>query len=144
MNIYDIKIGDIITPRIAFGLAEHFGLDYIVKRLLKSDMDGYRSFTFDGASCLPDQLVGLLVGIDWEKLTYLAAMPHDIAYWAGTPGDEIERQRVDLKFKSDLITKCGMKPWLAEVFYRAVRVGGAELGASFSWAFGHKERTNGK
>jgi hypothetical protein len=43
---------------------------------------------------------------------------------------------VDAKFYSDLVTKAGMKKWMASAFHADVRIGGAEsFGLSFSWGF---------
>lgn len=88
--------------------------------------------------------MGLFAGCDWKNITYLACLEHDIAYYFGRPGDTIEKHRVDLKFKSDLISKSHMKAWLAELFYRAVRTfGKEEFGIKYvSWAFGLKGKTN--
>jgi hypothetical protein len=46
---------------------------------------------------------------------------------------------VDAKFFSDLVTKAGMKMWLAHAFLAGVQVGGPEeFGFSFSWGFARK------
>lgn len=135
----DIKIGDTITPFTGLDLCRYFKLGYLVKRL-DGNLDKYKSFVFDGASCLPDALTACLTGINKECLTYKAALRHDLCYAYGEVGNDIEKERVDLKFKSDLITKCNMDLWLAEIFHKAVRIGGEEyLGLSFSWAFGKRE-----
>lgn len=139
MDIYKIKIGDTITPYTVYELAKHFKLDYIIKRLQNSNAEKYKPFTFDGLSCLPDELVSFLLKLDHKKLTYLAALPHDIAYYVGELDNEIERERVDIKFKSNLITKCDMPYWIAELFCKAVRIGGSKIfGQSFSWGFGRR------
>ena len=134
---YSIKIGDIITPQMALELADYFGLDYIVKRTPISELKNYKNIIFDGASCLNDQLASLLAGIDQKIFTYECAMPHDISYYFGRLGDIKGKELADQKFKNDLIEKAGMKSWLAEIFYYAVKIGGVEeLGFSFSYGFG--------
>jgi len=66
-------------------------------------------------------------------------LPHDLGYAYGEPDNDIERERVDLKFYSDLVTKAGMQKWMASAFRVAVQIGGAEeFGLSFSWGFGQK------
>jgi len=139
INPYDIKIGDMVSPEMALELAKHFNLDYIVNSVEDAYLINYKPFRFDGASCLIDSLASLLAGIDQKLFTYECAMPHDIAYYFGLPGDSEEKEMVDQKFKSDLIEKAGMKSWLAEIFYYAVKFGGVEeLGTSFSWGFGRQ------
>lgn len=139
MNIYDIKIGDIITPEIGLELCKHFGFYYLVKRL-DGNLDKYKSFKFDGASMLIDSLTAFLVGIEPKCFTYQCALPHDLGYAYADPGNDIEKERVDLNFKSNLITKCKMDNWKAKIFYYAVVYGGVEgFGLSFSWAFCSKQ-----
>lgn len=136
---YSIKIGDMVSPKMALDLAKYYKLEYIVKRISENDLNNYKSFRFDGASCLWDSLVAFLIGIDQKIFTYEAACPHDIAYYFGLSDNDKERKMVDKKFKSDLITKAGMRPWLAEIFYHAVRIGGIkELEMDFSWGFGSR------
>ena len=133
------KIGDTITTKEALELIRHFCLDYLVERI-ESNPNRYTDWKFDGCSGLPDELLGLFTGCKWEDITYKCCLPHDLCYGYGEPGNEIERERVDLKFYSDLVTKAGMRKWMASAFLSAVRVGGAEaLGLSFSWGFAHKK-----
>jgi len=135
MNIYDIKIGDTITVEKGLELARHFEFDYIVKRLEKHP-ENFKSFIFDGCSMLPDELMGLFTGCDWKDITYLCCLPHDIGHGYGKLGDFEENHMVNLLFKVNLINKAGMKSWLAEIFLKAVEIGGASyLGLSFSWGF---------
>lgn len=133
------KIGDMVTTQEALELCRHFGLDYLVARI-ESNPNRYTDWKFDGCSGLPDELLGLFTGCKWEDITYKCCLPHDLCYGYGAPGNEIERERVDLKFYSDLVTKAGMRKWMASAFLSAVRVGGAEaLGLSFSWGFALKK-----
>lgn len=134
------KIGDTVTTEQALALCRHFGLDYLVERITENEAR-YTPWTFDGCSGLPDELLGLFTGCRWEEITYQCCLPHDLCYGYGEPDNDIERRRVDLKFYSDLVTKAGMKPYLASAFWAAVRVGGSqELGLSFSWGFALKAR----
>ena len=122
-------------------LCEHFNLDYLVERIQNNRHD-YNEWVFDGVSMLPEGLAAWLGGnVDQETLTYQCALPHDLAYAYGEPGNTLEKERVDLKFKSDLITKAKMPRLNAELFYTAVSLGGKEeFGLPFTWAFAHKER----
>jgi hypothetical protein len=132
------EIGDRITTEVALGLCVHFNLDYLIKRI-EANPEGYKNWKLDGCSGLPDELMGLFTGCNWEDITYKCCLPHDLCYGYGEPGNDIERKRVDVKFYSDLVTKAGMKKWWASAFLTAVRIGGKEeFGLSFSWAFAHK------
>ena len=83
--------------------------------------------------------MGLLTGCKWDDITYKCCLPHDLCYAYGEPGNDIEQERVDLKFYSNLVSKAGMQNWMASAFLAAVRVGGKEaFGFSFSWGFAVK------
>jgi hypothetical protein len=132
------EIGDIITTKQAIELCRFFGLDYLVKRI-ESASESYKDWKFDGCSGLPDEVMGFFTGCDWEDITYKCCLPHDLCYAYGERENEIERERVDVKFYSDLVTKAGMKKWCASAFLVAVRMGGIEeFSLSFSWGFAHK------
>jgi len=134
------EINEIVTTDQALELCRHFGLDYLVARI-KADPGQFESWEFDGCSCLPDEVMGLFTGCDWRDITYKCCLPHDLCYAYGEPGNEAERRRVDTKFFSDLVTKAGMKTWVAYAFLAGVRVGGAEeFGLSFSWGFARKKK----
>ena len=131
-------IGDLITTAEALELCRHFGLHDLVDRI-ESDPAGYRNWRFDGCSGLPDQLMGLFTGCNWQDITYRCCLPHDLCYGYGEPGNDIERKRVDEQFHNDLVAKANMPKWCASAFLAAVRIGGAEVfGLSFSWGFAHK------
>jgi len=138
MNLPDIY--ETITTESALALCGHYKLDYLVNRLT-TNPDLYKSWVFDGCSCLEDKALDFFTGCQWEKITYLCCLPHDLCYAYGEPGNTIERKRVDLKLYSDLVTKAGMPEMLADAFMAAVRIGGAEaFGLSFSWGFAHRNR----
>ncbi len=132
------EIREIITTERALGLCRHFGLDYLVSRI-EVDPDQFEDWEFDGCSCLPDQVLGFFTGCKWRDITYKCCLPHDLCYAYGEPGNHAERERVDVKFFSDLVTKAGMKTWLAYSFLAVARIGGPEeFGFSFSWGFARK------
>jgi len=116
----------------------------LIKRI-ETNAGQYKEWKFDGCSGLPDEIMGLFTGCDWQDITYKCCLPHDLSYGYGEPGDDIERERVDLKFYSDLVTKAGMRKWQASAFLAGVRIGGAEeFGMAFSWGFAHIEGIEGK
>jgi len=132
------EINDTITTKQALEMCKYFNLDYLVNRI-KSHPDNYNTWTFDGCSGVPDELMGVFTGCKWEDITNKCCLPHDLCYGYGELGNDIERKRVDVKFYSDLVTKAGMKEWYASAFLAAVRIGGKEeFGLSFSWGFAHK------
>jgi len=129
------EINEIVTTDHALELCRHFGLDYLVDRI-EADPDQFKSWKFDGCSCLPDKVMGLFTGCDWRDITYKCCLPHDLCYAYGDPGNDAERERVDKQFCADLIAKAKMIPCIANTFMMAVRYGGAEeFGLSFSWGF---------
>lgn len=133
------EIEDMITTKQTLELCKHFNLDYLVKRI-ETNTEKYKEWKFDGCSGLPDEIMGLFTGCDWQDITYKCCLPHDLCYGYGESENDIERKRVDLKFYSDLVTKAGMKKWQASAFLAGVRIGGAEeFGLSFSWGFAHKD-----
>ncbi|MCK4815072.1 hypothetical protein KA005_04820, partial [bacterium] len=98
MNIYDIKIGDIITPDMGLELANYFGLTYIASRI-EDQPDMYKDFTFDGCSCVPDELLGLFTGCKWKDITYKCCLQHDIQYAYGNIENDREKKIVDKIFE---------------------------------------------
>ncbi len=76
------KIGDTISTKEALELCRYFGLDYLVERI-ESDPEGYKDWKFDGCSGLPDELMGLFTGCNWEDITYKCCLPHDLCYGYG-------------------------------------------------------------
>lgn len=135
MNIYDIKIGDMITVSDGMKIAKEFGLTYIINRI-ESQPDMYKDFIFDGCSCVPDELLGLFTGCKWKDITYRCCLQHDIQYAYGDVGNDREKKVVDKIFEKSLIEKAGMKKWIAKIFLIAVKTGGSkEFGLGFSWGF---------
>lgn len=140
MDIYEIKIGDTITPEMGLELCKHFGLGYLVERL-EGNLDKYKPFIFDGVSGLPDNFAALLADVDEKDLTYLVALPHDLQFGYGMSGDKIEEATVNEAFRDNFL-KIGAEPWRVWIALKLVEsVGAEELGFNFCWAFASKETT---
>lgn len=73
----------------------------------------------------------------WRGVSlYPAGFLHDLKYWAGYPGEEVERLIADAELMIDVARLLGSTE-MAETMFHGVRVGGTEkLKASFSWGFG--------
>ena len=76
---------------------------------------------------------------DWRGVSlYPAGFLHDLKYWAGYPGEDVERLVADAELMIDVARLLGSTA-MAETMFHGVRVGGSEkLNASFSWGFGRK------
>ncbi|MES2697963.1 MAG: hypothetical protein V4773_31165 [Verrucomicrobiota bacterium] len=74
---------------------------------------------------------------EWKGISiYPAGFLHDLKYWAGYPGEEVERLVADAELMID-VARLLNGTAMAETMFHGVRVGGTEhLRAEFSWAFG--------
>ncbi len=69
---------------------------------------------------------------------YPACFKHDLKYWAGYPGEEVERLIADAELMIEVV-QIMESIYMAETMFAGVRVGGGEwMNASFSWGFGRK------
>jgi hypothetical protein len=128
-------VGDTITTQDALGLCRHFDLQYLVERI-EGNPDCYRCWRFDGISGLSERFAAWLTRVDRSTLTLQCALPHDLRYGYGEPGNKAERKSADKQFRQDLISKAEMGRVWARIFYWAVRIGGSERRSSpYSWAF---------
>lgn len=63
---------------------------------------------------------------------------HDLKYWAGFPGEDVERLIADAELMIEVAKITGSIEF-AETMFTGVRIGGAQwLRASFSWGFGRE------
>lgn len=74
---------------------------------------------------------------EWKGVSiYPAGFLHDLKYWAGYPGEDVERLVADAELMTDvarLLNSTGM----AETMFHGVRVGGSDrFETSFAWGFG--------
>jgi hypothetical protein len=76
---------------------------------------------------------------DWKGVSlYPAGFLHDLKYWAGYPGEEVERLVADAELMIDVARLLGSTE-MAETMFHGVRLGGIEkLNTPFSWGFGRK------
>lgn len=74
---------------------------------------------------------------EWKGVSiYAPCFLHDLKYWAGYPGEDVERLIADAELMIDVARALGSIN-MAEVMFRGVRIGGHEgFRASFSWGFG--------
>lgn len=87
-----------------------------------------RAFKSDGCSMWFDTWNGVSL--------YSACFLHDLKYWAGYPGEEVERLVADAELMIDVARLLGSTQ-MAETMFHGVRVGGHEIfKRSFSWGFG--------
>ena len=73
----------------------------------------------------------------WKGVSlYPACFLHDLKYWAGYPGEDVERLVTDAELMIDVARLLG-STHMAETMFHGVRVGGHEIfKRSFSWGFG--------
>lgn len=74
---------------------------------------------------------------EWKGISlYSAGFLHDLKYWAGYPGEDVERLVADAELMID-VARLLNSTAMAETMFHGVRVGGTEyLRAEFSWGFG--------
>lgn len=85
-------------------------------------------FKSDGCTMWPDVTGG--------KNIYCACFLHDLKYWAGYPGEDVERLVADAEFMID-VARIRESTKMAETMFHGVRVGGTDkLKLAFSWGFG--------
>ena len=77
----------------------------------------------------------------WPNVTngkniYQACFLHDLKYWAGYPGEDVERLVADAELMID-VARLRNSTKIAETMFHGVRVGGTDmLKMDFSWGFG--------
>ncbi len=104
----------------------HYGLHRLWRKIASDPPP--RPFKSDGCTGWFDEWKGVSL--------YPAGFLHDLKYWAGYPGEEVERLAADAEFMLD-VARVLQSTTMAETMFHGVRVGGHEqLQASFSWGFG--------
>jgi hypothetical protein len=118
---------EVPLPRIK-AICAHYGLHDLWRKIERDPPP--RPFRSDGCTGWFDEWKGVSL--------YPAGFLHDLKYWAGYPGEDVERLVADAELMIDVARLLGSTE-MAETMFHGVRVGGNEkLNASFSWGFGRK------
>jgi hypothetical protein len=116
---------EVPLPRIK-EICEHHGLHKLWAKIERDPPQ--RPFKSDGCSGWFDTWQGVSL--------YPACFLHDLKYWAGSPGDEVERLVADAELMID-VARLLNSTSMAETMFHGVRVGGHEIFKQpFSWGFG--------
>jgi hypothetical protein len=109
-------------------ICAHYGLHDLWRKIERDPP--VRPFKSDGCTGWFD---------DWNGVSlYPAGFLHDLKYWAGYPGEDVERLVADAELMIDVARLLGSTQ-MAETMFHGVRAGGAEaLNAPFSWGFGRQ------
>lgn len=120
------KLGEEVSLERIKEICAHYGLHGLWRKIEKDPP--MRPFRSDGCTGWFD---------DWRGVSlYPAGFLHDLKYWAGYPGEEVERLVADAELMTD-VARLLKSTTMAETMFHGVRVGGTEqLQASFSWGFG--------
>ena len=107
-------------------ICEHFDLPELWQKIEKDPPA--MAFKSDGCTMWPNETNG--------KNIYQACFLHDLKYWAGHPGEDVERLIADAELMIDVARIRGSTK-IAETMFHGVRLGGNEnLRQAFSWGFG--------
>jgi hypothetical protein len=110
-------------------ICESYGLFELWEKIEKDPPP--KPFKSDGCSMWMDTWKGTSL--------YEACFLHDLKYWAGYPGEAVERLIADAELMIDVARLLGTTE-MAETMFHGVRVGGHELfKRPFSWGFGRSE-----
>jgi hypothetical protein len=107
-------------------ICEFYGLHELWTKIEKDPPP--KPFKSDGCSMWFDS---------WHAISlYPACFLHDLKYWAGYPGEDVERLIADAELMIDVARLLGSTK-MAETMFHGVRIGGHEIfKRSFSWGFG--------
>ena len=110
-------------------ICRYYGLTQLWERIQTNPPP--KPFESDGCSMWFDEWAG--------RSIYEACFLHDLKYWAGQPGDEVERLVADAELMID-VARALNSTAMAETMFHGVRIGGHEMfKRSFSWGFGRQE-----
>ncbi len=119
-------LGEVVPLARIKEICTHYGLTALWRKIERDPPP--QPFKSDGCTGWFD---------DWKGVSlYPAGFLHDLKYWAGYPGETVERLVADAELMVDVARLLGSTE-MAETMFHGVRLGGSEkLQASFSWAFG--------
>jgi len=104
----------------------HYNLPDLWKKIEKDPP--IQVFSSDGCTMWPD--------ISNGKNIYAACFLHDLKYWSGYPGEDVDRLVADAELMID-VARIRKSTKIAETMFHGVRVGGTgNLKLAFSWGFG--------
>lgn len=119
-------IGEEVSLAQIQQICDHYGLPELWEKIQKDPPQV--PFKSDGVTGWFDEWKGVSL--------YPAGFLHDLKYWAGYPGEDVERLVADAEFMID-VARLLNSTKMAETMFHGVRLGGTEhLKASFSWGFG--------
>lgn len=120
------QIGEIVPMEKIEAICAHYSLHNLWEKIRKDPP--IRPFSSDGCTGWVNECNGISI--------YPACFLHDLKYWAGYRGEEVERLIADAEMMMD-VARLLNSTKMAEVMFHGVRVGGHEcFRASFSWGFG--------
>lgn len=107
-------------------ICEHYGLPALWRKIERDPPA--KPFASDGCTGWFNE---------WQGVSLFApCFLHDLKYWAGYPGEDVERLVADAELMIDVARAMGGTK-MAETMFHGVRIGGQEgFRASFSWGFG--------
>lgn len=125
------KLGEEVPlPRIK-EICERYGLHALWLKIERDPPP--RPFKSDGCTGWFDEWNGVSL--------YPEGFLHDLKYWAGYPGEEVERLVADAELMIDVARLLGSTE-MAEIMFRGVRLGGSDkFNTAFSWGFGRATRS---
>jgi hypothetical protein len=117
-----------VSPAQIAAICAHYELPALGTRIATDPPA--RPFVSDGCTGWVNEWQGVSV--------YPACFLHDLKYWAGYPGEEVERLAADAELMVDVARMLGGVR-MAEIMFNGVRLGGREgFRASFSWGYGRR------
>lgn len=109
-------------------ICTHLGLNALWQKIERDPPS--RPFKSDGCTGWFD---------DWKGVSlYPAGFVHDLKYWAGYPGEDVERLVADAELMIDVARLLGSTA-MAETMFHGVRIGGSDrMNTPFAWGFGRR------
>ena len=120
------QVGETIYLEEIEKICLYFGLTDLWEKIKKGPPP--KVFSSDGCTMWFDEWRGVSL--------YNACFLHDLKFWAGYPGEDVERLVADAELMID-VAKALDGVDMAQVMFAGVRAGGCEgLRQGFSWGFG--------
>ena len=121
-------MGQVVDLPTIKKICEHYGLHALWTKIEKDPPA--QPFKSDGCTGWVNEWKGISI--------YPAGFLHDLKYWAGYPGEDVERLVADAELMID-VARLLKGTAMAETMFHGVRAGGIEhLKMEFSWGFGRK------